>query len=181
MSNLWHNVAKKRIEPDDFLVVIEISKGAKKKYELDKETGAIILDRVLYTSMQYPSNYGFIPRTLSEDGDALDVLVLCSESIDPLCLVRCYPIGVITMIDSGVRDEKIVAIPYNDPLYNTYKNISKLPKHVSEELIHFLSVYKQLEDKITKIEGLQNVVIAKKVIKLAKKRYDKKFGDAESL
>ena len=114
--NIWHNVSPERIKPEDFLAVIEITRGDKKKYELDKETGCIILDRILYTSMQYPANYGFIPRTLADDGDPLDVLVLCNEPIDPLVLVECYPIGVLTMLDGGKNDEKIIAIPYKDPI-----------------------------------------------------------------
>ena len=96
MSNIWHDISPDRIQPEDFVAVIEIPKGSKKKYELDKETGLIILDRVLYTSTHYPANYGFIPRTYGDDGDPLDVLVVCSESIDPMTLVRCYPIGCWT-------------------------------------------------------------------------------------
>ena len=99
MSNIWHDISPDRIQPEDFVAVIEIPKGSKKKYELDKETGLIILDRVLYTSTHYPANYGFIPRTYGDDGDPLDVLVVCSESIDPMTLVRCYPIGYISMLD----------------------------------------------------------------------------------
>ena len=117
MSNIWHDISPSRIQPEDFVAVIEIPKGSKKKYELDKETGLIMLDRVLYTSTHYPANYGFIPRTYGDDRDPLDVLVLCSEAIDPLTLVRCYPIGVISMIDNGRHDEKIIAIPFDDPTY----------------------------------------------------------------
>lgn len=106
MSNIWHDIAPERITPEDFVCVIEIPKGSKKKYELDKATGYIILDRILYTSTHYPANYGFIPRTLGDDGDPLDVLLLCSESLDPLTLCRAYPIGMISMIDSGRNDEK---------------------------------------------------------------------------
>lgn len=151
MSNIWHDINPERIRPEDFVAVIEISKGSKKKYELDKETGAIILDRILYTSTHYPANYGFIPRTYGDDLDPLDVLVLCSEPIDPLTLVRCYPIGVMNMIDNGMGDEKIIAIPYNDPTYNIYKNISELPQHVFDEMRHFFSVYKELENKETAV------------------------------
>ena len=115
MSNIWHDISPSRIQPEDFVAVIEIPKGSKKKYELDKETGLIILDRVLHTSTHYPANYGFIPRTYGDDGDPLDVLVLCSEEIDPLTLVRCYPIGYISMLDGGKNDEKIIAIPFSDP------------------------------------------------------------------
>lgn len=103
--NIWHDINPDRITPNDFMAVIEIEKGSKKKYELDKQTGLIVLDRILYTSTHYPANYGFIPRTLADDGDPLDVLVLCNEPIDPLVLVQCYPIGVITMLDNGKNDE----------------------------------------------------------------------------
>src|SRR5574344_1017612 len=109
--NIWHDIDEKRITPDEFIAVIEIAKGFKKKYELDKETGLILLDRILHTSTHYPANYGFIPKTLSDDGDPLDVLVLCNEPINPMVLVQCYPIGVISMTDNGKNDEKIIAIP----------------------------------------------------------------------
>ncbi len=173
--NIWHDIDEKRITADEFVAVIEISKGAKKKYELDKETGLIILDRVLHTSVHYPANYGFIPRTLSEDGDALDVLVLCSESLDPLTLVNCYPVGMVTMLDNGQVDEKIIAIPLNDPLYNEYKSIDNLPKHVADELLHFLKVYKDLENKITKVQELQGIKEAKESINKCKNLYKQKF------
>ena len=151
MNNIWHDIDPDRIRSDDFVAVVEISKGSKKKYELDKETGFIILDRILYTSTHYPSNYGFIPRTYGDDKDPLDVLVLCSESIEPLSLVRCYPIGVMNMIDNGMGDEKIIAIPFNDPSYNTYKHIRELPHHIFDEMKHFFSVYKELEHKETAV------------------------------
>ena len=113
--NIWHDISKDRIKKDDFVAVIEIPKGCKNKYELDKETGMIVLDRVLYTSTHYPANYGFIPRTYAGDNDPLDVLVLCQERIDPAVLVRVYPIGVIKMIDGGEVDEKIIALPSRIP------------------------------------------------------------------
>lgn len=152
MSNIWHDISPKRISPEDFISVIEIPKGSKKKYELDKETGLIILDRILYTSTHYPANYGFIPRTLGDDGDPLDILLLCSETLEPLTLVRSYPIGVIKMLDGGRNDEKIIAIPYNDPTYNQYNDISELPKHIFDEMCHFFSVYKALEGKETVVD-----------------------------
>ena len=151
--NIWHDISPKRITPEDFIAVIEISKGSKKKYELDKETGLLILDRILYTSTHYPANYGFIPRTFADDGDPLDVLVLCSEELLPLSLVRCYPIGVISMIDNGKYDEKIIAIPFSDPTYNGYRNIEELPAHVFDEMGHFFSVYKALEGKQTDVDA----------------------------
>ena len=113
--NILHDIDPKRISPNDFIAVVEIPKGSKNKYELDKETGLIILDRVLYTSTHYPANYGFIPLTFADDLDPLDVVVLCSEPLDPLTLVRCYPVGVIKMLDNGRSDEKIIAIPFSDP------------------------------------------------------------------
>ena len=108
--NLWHDISPERMQPEDFLVVIEIEKGSKNKYELDKQTGALRLDRILYTSTHYPANYGFIPRTYADDGDPLDVLVLCSEPIRPMSLVRVYPVGYFTMRDNGAMDDKILAI-----------------------------------------------------------------------
>ncbi len=156
MGNIWHDISPKRITPTDFMAVIEITKGSKKKYELDKETGVLMLDRILYTSTHYPANYGFIPRTYGDDGDPLDVVVICSEKIDPMTLVRCYPIGVITMKDGGKLDEKIISIPFNDPNYNGYKDISELPKHVFDEMKHFFKVYKNLEDKETVVDEVQN-------------------------
>ncbi len=143
--NIWHNIEKSRVRPERFIAYVEITKGSKQKYEMDKKTGLLRLDRILYTSTHYPANYGFIPHTLADDGDPLDVLILCSESLVPSCLVECYPIGVIIMNDNGKCDEKIIAIPFTDPNYNTYKSIDDLPEHVFSEMKHFLSVYKQLE------------------------------------
>jgi len=155
MSNIWHDISPKRINADDFICVVEISKGTKKKYELDKETGYLYLDRILYTSTHYPANYGFIPRTYGDDNDPLDVLILCSETIEPMTLVRAYPIGVITMIDNGRSDEKIIAIPFNDPYNNMYRDINELPSHVFEEMKHFFSVYKSLEGKETAVDEVR--------------------------
>ena len=126
--------------------------GGKQKYEMDKETGLLRLDRILYTSTHYPANYGFIPRTYADDGDPLDVLILCSESLNPMCLVECYPIGVITMSDNGKPDEKIIAIPFTDPNYNCYRSLTDLPPHIFDEMKHFFSVYKQLENKDTAVD-----------------------------
>ena len=171
MSNIWHDISPKRISPEDFMCVVEISKGSKKKYELDKETGLIMLDRILYTSTHYPANYGFIPRTFADDGDPLDVLLLCAESIEPMTLVRAYPIGVITMIDNGRFDEKIIAIPFNDPNYNHYSNIDQLPSHIFEEMKHFFSVYKSLEKKETAVDEVSPRDAAVKIISQAIDHY----------
>ena len=161
MVNIWHDISPKRITPEEFIAVVEVSKGSKKKYELDKETGLIILDRILHTSTHYPANYGFIPRTYGDDRDPLDVLVLCSEPLEPLTLVRCYPIGMISMIDSGRNDEKIIAIPVSDPTYNSYTDIKELPPHIFEEMQHFFRVYKNLEGKetaVNEVSGRESAV-----------------------
>ncbi len=176
MNNIWHSIDPERIKPDDFISVIEIPKGSKNKYELDKETGLIMLDRILYTSTHYPANYGFIPRTYADDFDPLDVLVLCSEALDPLTLVRCYPIGVIKMLDNGRADEKIICVPFSDPTYNGYKSIFDLPKHVYDEMSHFFSVYKALENKDTAVDEVKDYDAAIEIITYAIENYRKKFG-----
>lgn len=169
--NIWHDIEPDRITRDNFYSVIEIPKGSKMKYELDKKTGLLRLDRVLYTSTHYPANYGFIPRTYAEDGDPLDVLVLCSEPIESLALVRTYPIGVISMLDNGAPDDKIIAIPANDPTYNTYKDISELPRHIFDEMSHFFRVYKQLEGKETSIDEIKDRNEAVRIVDKCIDRY----------
>ena len=175
MSNIWHDISPKRINAEDFICVKEISKGSKKKYELDKETGFIILDRILHTSTHYPANYGFIPRTYGDDNDPLDVLLLCSEELEPLTLVRAYPIGVISMIDNGRNDEKIIAIPFNDPNYNHYTNIDQLPTHIFDEMSHFFTVYKNLENKTTAVNEVSDREEAVKIINSSIENYVEKF------
>ena len=162
--NIRHDIDPALITPDRFMAVIEIKRGGKNKYEMDKATGLLRLDRVLYTSTHYPANYGFIPRTYADDGDPLDVLVLCSEAIEPMTLVRCYPIGVISMIDNGRNDEKIIAIPFSDPTYNQYKSIDELPTHTFDEMRHFFSVYKALENKETAVNEVRGPEEAVKII-----------------
>ena len=173
--NLWHDIAPARVRPEDFFAVIEIEKGSKNKYEMDKETGALRLDRILYTSTHYPANYGFIPRTWADDLDPLDTLILCSEPLLPLTLVRCYPIGVISMVDSGMSDEKIISIPFGDPMYNGYKDITELPQHISDEMSHFFRVYKTLEGKETAVEQARGREAALEIIRAAREAYKAKF------
>ena len=177
--NVWHDIDSSRIEPYNFLAVIEIPKGSKKKYELDKKSGLLMVDRILYTSTHYPANYGFIPKTLADDGDPLDVLVLCNEVIDPLVLVPCYPIGVISMIDNGRNDEKIIAIPFEDPSYNAYRSIDALPKHIFEEMQHFFRVYKQLEGKETAVNEVQGQKAAAEIIAQCISNYKEIYGEKE--
>lgn len=173
--NIWHDVSKDRIKPDDFLACIEIPAGCKNKYELDKQTGTLILDRILYTSTHYPQNYGFIPHTYAGDYDPLDVLVICSEPIVPLALVQCYPIGIVNMVDTGLPDEKIIAVCAHDPIYGNYREIKELPEHIFDEICHFFRVYKNLEKKDTVVLSIEGRDKAIKVIQDAIACYEEKF------
>ena len=173
--NIWHDIDPAEITPEKFTGVIEIPKGSKCKYELDKYTGLLKLDRILYTSTHYPANYGFIPRTFADDGDPLDVLVLCNEPIQPLTLVQVYPIGVMRMLDDGHIDDKIIAVPFTDPNYNSYHSIDELPAHIFDEIMHFFKVYKQLENKQTDIKELYNREEAEKIVRDAIDGYVENF------
>ncbi len=173
--NLWHEVDKELVTPEEFLAVIEIKKGSKNKYELDKKTGALKLDRVLHTSTVYPTSYGFIPRTYADDGDPLDVMVLCSEGIEPLTLVECKPIGMIKMVDQGDNDEKIIAVASKDPFYNKFEDIKDLPGHYFDEMAHFFEVYKQLEGKETSISGIEGRDAAVKMIGQCLENYKENY------
>ncbi len=174
--NIWHDINPKRVTAEKFYAVIEIPKAGKNKYEMDKETGMLKLDRVLFTSTHYPANYGFIPRTYADDGDPIDVLVLCSETILPMTLVECKPIGVLKMIDDNKNDEKIIAVPVNDPNYNTYSDIKDLPKHRFDEIRHFFQVYKMLEKgKETQIKEISGAAKARDVIQKVINNYIKNY------
>ena len=172
--NIWHDMDPARVKSDSFVAVIEISKRGKNKYELDKQTGMLILDRVLFTSMQYPANYGFIPLTYAEDNDPLDVLVLCSESIAPMTLVNCKPIGVLQMNDQGQMDEKIIAVCADDPFYSTYNDIDELPGHLFTEIRHFYEVYKTLENKETLVKEIGGHSEAIRIVQECLDRYKNK-------
>lgn len=174
-QNIWHNMPKSRINPEEFAAVIEISKGHKNKYELDKETGFLRLDRVLYTSTHYPANYGFIPLTYAEDDDPLDVLVLCQEAILPLTLVTCRPIGVMRMVDNKSRDEKIIAVPTQDPSMEEYHDIDQLPLHTVDEMQHFFEVYKALEGTVTHVRSFGSSIEAQRLIARCIDAYRVKF------
>ncbi len=178
--NIWHDLSPEHIRRDDFIAVVEIAKGSKNKYELDKETGLLRLDRILYTATHYPANYGFIPRTYADDNDPLDVMLICSEPIQPMTLVRCFPVGVIKMLDDGKKDEKIIAIPFTDPVYNGYRSVFSLPKHVYDEMTHFFSVYKTLEHKETVVDEVGDLGEAIRIVDQAIRRYDEVFGQGEA-
>ncbi|HOF65482.1 MAG TPA: inorganic diphosphatase [Bacilli bacterium] len=175
--NIWHDVNPERVTPERFIAVVEIEQGCKGKYELDKETGRLRLDRVLYTSTHYPQNYGFIPRTYAGDNDPLDVLILCSLPIIPLTIVNCIPIGAIRMVDGGEIDEKIIAICENDPTYFEYRSIKELPEHIFQEIRHFFQVYKTLEGKETVVHQVQDRDYAVRIITEAIERYKRVFVD----
>ena len=176
--NIWHDINPALITPEVFTTLIEIPKGSKCKYELDKHTGLLRLDRILYTSTHYPANYGFIPRTYADDGDPLDVLVIGMEPIYPMTLIDVYPIGVMRMIDGGKLDDKIIAIAMSDPNYNNIKTIDELPSHIFDEIMHFFTVYKQLENKQTAVRELFGPDEAKKIIQDSIDSYIKSFVKA---
>lgn len=153
--NIWHDINPEMVKPESFTSVVEISKGSKCKYELDKETGMLRLDRLLFTATVYPANYGFIPLTFAQDNDPLDVLVLSEEPILPLTLVDSKPIGMIRMVDQGYIDEKIIAVCKGDPFYSKFNDLSELPSFVGNEIRHFFSVYKTLEGKVTHVTAIR--------------------------
>ena len=155
--------------------LIEIPQGSKCKYEIDKATGLLKLDRVIYSSFHYPVNYGFIPQTLGEDNDPLDILVMCSESIQALCLVEATVIGNMQMIDSGEKDDKIIAVAAKDPSVNHIKDITELPEHFFAVLKNFFEQYKVLENKKVEIDNFQNKEAAYKVIDTSIQFYKNRF------
>ena len=171
MTHAWHDVTPGETLPAAFTAVIEIPMGSSVKYELDKETGLLRLDRILYSAVFYPANYGFIPQTLAEDDDPLDVLVLCQEPVAPLTLVRSRAIGLMTMIDSGKKDHKVLAVADNDPEYATIHEASDLPPHRLTMLRRFFQDYKTLEGKTVEVEDFQPAAAALPVIEASLARY----------
>ncbi len=171
MWHAWHDVTPGQGLPARFTSVIEIPMGSSVKYELDKETGMLRLDRILYSAVYYPANYGFVPQTLAEDDDPLDVLVLCQEPVAPLTLVEARAIGLMTMIDSGKKDHKILAVAINDPEYNGFREAAELPAHRLTMLRRFFQDYKTLEGKAVEVDDLQPTGAALPVIEEALARY----------
>ena len=167
----WHDVTPGENLPREFISVIEIPMGSSMKYELDKETGLLKLDRILYSAVYYPANYGFVPQTLAEDDDPLDVLVLCQEAVAPLTLVHSRAIGLMTMIDSGKRDHKILAVAINDPEYNGVNTASELPIHRLAMLRRFFQDYKLLEGKTVEVDEMQQAQASESVINDSLTRY----------
>jgi inorganic pyrophosphatase len=174
-TNPWHNVSFGENAPSIVNGIIEIPKGSRAKYELDKNTGMMILDRVLFSSVYYPANYGFIPKTYCDDNDPLDILILSQIDIVPLCIVSAKVIGVMRMIDGGEADDKIIAVAQGDPSVNHINDISELPEHFISEMRNFFEDYKKLENKTVIVEEFQNKEIAEEIILIAINDYKNKF------
>ncbi len=177
--NPWHSVSYGDNVPNTVNAIIEIPRYSRAKYELDKETGLLKLDRVLYSAVYYPANYGFIPRTYCDDNDPLDILVLSQIDMQPLCLVEAKIIGVMRMLDQGEADDKLIAVCANDMSVAHYNDISELSPHFIEELRHFFEEYKKLENKEVKVEDFQNARLAKKILQHSINDYKVKFGSKE--
>src|SRR3982751_3729102 len=171
----WHGVHYGEQAPRIVNAIIEIPQGSRCKYEIDKPSGLLKLDRVIYSSFYYPCNYGFIPQTYGGDKDPLDILVLTSVPVQAMCLVQAKVLGVMQMVDSGDADDKIIAVAYNDPSVNHYNNIEELPKHFFDELRHFFEEYKKLENKTVIVEEFGDKTQALKVIEDALKAYKDNF------
>lgn len=176
MSHPWHDVQIGTLAPKEFPAVIEIPKGSKVKYELDKDTGLLRVDRVLYSSVIYPANYGFIPQTLGDDHDPIDVLVLMQEPVAPLSILRARPIGMMTMVDQGENDEKIICAHLDDPEYRGFTHIKELPPHRLVEVQRFFEDYKKLEHKEVLVQDFLGPDDAEKVIRHAAELYAKLFS-----
>ena len=171
MIHPWHDVTPGEDMPNEFQVIIEIPFGSSVKYELDKPSGLIKLDRILYSAVYYPANYGFIPQTLAEDDDPLDVLVLCQETVVPLTLIHARCIGLMTMIDQGKKDHKIIAIATEDPEFNSYREAAEMPSHRLTMLRRFFQDYTQLEGKVVEVDEIQPAKVAYPIIEDALARY----------
>ena len=173
MIHPWHDVTPGEDIPQEFNTIIEIPFGSSVKYELDKASGLIKLDRVLYSAVYYPANYGFIPQTLAEDDDPLDVLVLCQETVVPLTLIHARTIGLMTMIDAGKKDHKVIAVATEDPEFNAYREAGEMPPHRLTMLRRFFQDYKLLEGKAVEVDEIQPAKQAYPIIEDALARYSR--------
>ena len=171
MTHAWHDVTPGEKLPSEFTTVIEIPRGSSVKYELDKETGLLRLDRILHSAVYYPANYGFIPQTLAEDDDPLDVLVLCHEAVDPLTLLEARAIGLMTMVDCGKRDHKVLAVAIHDPEFNSFNEADELPPHKLAMIRRFFQDYKTLEGKAVEVDELTSAKTAFPIILESLDRY----------
>lgn len=180
MAHPWHDLDIGKDAPTKFNTVIEIPKGSKVKYELDKATGLLKVDRILYSSVVYPANYGFIPQTLGDDHDPMDVLVLMQEHVAPLSFLRAKPIGVMHMVDQGEDDDKIICVHLDDPTFRDYNNIEELPRHIMSEIQLFFEDYKKLEKKEVKVKGFSGPKRAVEIVKKSMEQYQKYKKEQES-
>jgi len=176
MNNPWHDVSIGNDCPHIVQAIIEIPSGSRAKYELDKDSGLLRLDRVLYSSVHYPANYGFIPQTLGDDHDPLDILVISRVEVQPLCIVRAKVLGVMRMVDSGEGDDKIIAVAADDVSVNHVNSIRELPAYLHSELRHFFEEYKRLENKTVLVEDFQDENLAKEIIQTAISAYQQHFA-----
>ncbi len=176
--NLWHDISAGKKIPDAVNVIIEINKGSKNKYEIDKETGLIALDRVAHTAQDFPFDYGFVPQSYWHDGDPLDVIVLTTYPLMPGILVKVRPVAIMNMIDSGDGDDKIIAVPVDDPRWEHTHDLGDINKHTVKEIEHFYSTYKKLQDKVVEVTGFKGVDEAKKAIVEGLALYQAKFKGA---
>ncbi len=176
MTNPWHNVQTGRLTPEFVNGIIEIPQGSRAKYELDKDSGLLIMDRVLYSSVYYPANYGFIPRTYCDDKDPLDILILSQINVLPMCLVKAKVIGCMRMVDGGEADDKIIAVAEGDMSVNHINDIHELPNHFIRELKTFFEDYKKLENKTVVIEDFQSKFVALQIVEKSIEDYKDKFG-----
>lgn len=174
--NPWHQVSIGQQPPAIINSIIEIPKGSKAKYEMDKETGMLRLDRVLFSSVYYPANYGFIPQTLGKDHDPLDILVFSQIDLQPLCIVQATVIGVMRMLDNGEEDDKIIAVATNDISVSYIQNIQQLPPHLTVEIKNFFEDYKKLENRTVSVEGFQDIKTATKIINISIADYKAKYS-----
>ena len=181
ISNPWHAVPVGDRSPDEVNAIIEIPQNTRAKYELDKDSGLLKLDRVLYSAVYYPANYGFIPKTYCDDKDPLDIVVLCKIDVVPLCLIEANVIGVMRMLDGGELDDKIIAVAKNDMSVNHIKDVSELPPHFLRELKNFFEDYKKLEKKEVKVEEFQDAATAKAIVVKAIEDYRELVKDARHI
>lgn len=176
MAHPWHDISIGDEAPDELNVVIEVSKGSKVKYEIDKETGLLKVDRILYSSVVYPENYGFIPQTLADDDDPLDVLVLMQQPVLPLSILKVRPIGLLPMVDDGENDENIICVHVDDPVYKGYSNVNEFPEHQLREMQQFFMEYKKLEEKEVSVGDISGPEDAVEYIRRSIEQYKEHFS-----
>ena len=174
--NLWHEISPGENTPEELNTIIEIGKGSKNKYEIDKETGLIALDRAMHTAQDYPFDYGFVPKTLWDDNDALDVIVLATYPLSPGILVKVRPVAIMGMMDGGEADDKIIAVPVDDPRWDEVLDLEDINKHTIKEMEHFFSTYKKIQEKEVEVTGFKGKSAAKEAVERSLKLYSEKYG-----